>query len=39
MPQIQGVTCEAVVKYCEPVTTTKMGYHRLSNRANKIEVK
>jgi hypothetical protein len=30
MPQIQGVTGEAVVNYCKPVTTPKMGYHRLS---------
>jgi len=39
MPQIQGVTGEAVVNYCEPVTTPEMGCHRLSRRVNKIEIK
>jgi hypothetical protein len=39
MPQIQGVEGEAVVSYCEPLTTPKMGYHRLSRRVNKIEIK
>ena len=37
MAQIQGVT--AVVNYCKPVTTPKMGYHRLSQRVNKIDIK
>jgi hypothetical protein len=32
MPQIQGVTGALVVNYCKPVTTQKMGYHRLSER-------
>jgi hypothetical protein len=27
MPQIQGVKGEAVVSYCEPLTTLEMGYH------------
>jgi hypothetical protein len=39
MPHIQGVTGEAVVNYCEPVTTPKMGYHRLSQRVNKTDIK
>ncbi len=39
MPQIQGVGGEAAVSYCEPSTTPKMGYHRLSRRVNKIEIK
>jgi len=28
MPQIQGVKGEAVVSYCESLTTQEMGYHR-----------
>jgi len=39
MPQIQGGKGEAVVNYCETLTTPKMGCHRLSRRANKIEIK
>jgi len=39
MPQIQGIKGKAVVNYCEPLTTPKMGYHRLSRRVNKIEIK
>jgi len=39
MPQIQGVEGEAVVSYCEPLTTPKMGDYRLSRRVNKIEMK
>jgi hypothetical protein len=38
MPQIQGVKGEAVVSYCEPLTTLEMGYHRLSQRVNKIKL-
>jgi hypothetical protein len=38
MPQIQGVEGEAVVSYCELLTTPKMGYHRLSRRVSKIEI-
>jgi hypothetical protein len=38
MLQIQGVKGEAVVIYCEPLTTKKMGCHRLSRRINKIEI-
>jgi hypothetical protein len=30
MPQIQGGEGEAVVCYCEPLTTQEMGYLRLS---------
>jgi hypothetical protein len=37
MPQIQGVEGEAVVNYCEPLTTQEMGYHRLSRRVNKMK--
>ncbi|MES0362550.1 MAG: hypothetical protein ABUK14_01230 [Desulfobacteria bacterium] len=37
MPQIQGVKGEAVVSYCEPLTTLEMGYHRLSRRVNKMK--
>ena len=39
MPQIQGVTGEAVVNYCKPLTTPKMGYYRLSQRVNKPDIK
>jgi hypothetical protein len=35
MQQIQGVEGEAVVSYCEPLTTQEMRYHRLSRRVNK----
>jgi hypothetical protein len=38
MPQIQGVEGEAVVNYCEPLTTQEMGYHRLSPRVNKMKL-
>jgi hypothetical protein len=34
MLKIQGVKGEAVVDYCEPLTTPKMPYHRLSRRVN-----
>ena len=34
MPQIRGVKGEAVVVYCEPLTTKEMGYYRLSRRVN-----
>ena len=30
MPHIRGIKGEAVVVYCEPLITKKMGYHRLS---------
>jgi len=39
MLHIQGVKGEAVVNYCEPLTTPKMGCHRLSRRVNKMEIK
>jgi hypothetical protein len=37
MPQMQGVKGEAVVDYCEPLTTRQMEYHRLSRRVNKMK--
>jgi len=33
--QLCGVKGEAVVIYCEPLTTKEMGYYRLSRRVNK----
>ena len=36
MPQIQGIKDDAVVVYCEPLITKKIGYHRLSQRVNKM---
>jgi hypothetical protein len=39
MPQIRGIKGEVVVVYCEPLITKEMGCHRLSRRANKIEIK
>jgi len=36
MPHIQGIKGEAVVVYCEPLITQKMGYTRLSRRVNKM---
>ena len=35
--QRQGVKGEAVVVYCEPLTTQAMAYHRLSRRVNKMK--
>ena len=37
MPQMQGVKGDAVVHYCEPLTTPQMGYYRLSRRVNKMK--
>jgi hypothetical protein len=37
MCQTRGVKAEAVVKYCESLTTKEMAYHRLSRRVNKME--
>ena len=34
MPQVRGVKGEAVVIYCDPLTTKEMGYYRLSRRVN-----
>jgi len=34
MLEIQGVKGEAVVSYCESLTTKEMRYHRLSRRVN-----
>ncbi len=31
---MQGVKCEAVVIYAEPLTTQQMRYHRVSRRVN-----
>jgi len=36
MPQIQGIKDKAVVVYCEPLITKKVGYLRLSWKVNKI---
>jgi len=36
---MQGGKGEAVVNYREPFPTWQMGYHRLSQRVNKIEKK
>jgi hypothetical protein len=36
---MQGGKGEAVVNYREPFPTQQMGYHRLSQRVNKIEKK
>ncbi len=38
MPQIRGVKGEAVVSYCEPLTTKEMGYPRLSQRVNNMKI-
>jgi hypothetical protein len=37
VPQISDVKGEAVVTYCEPLTTKEMGCNRLSRRVNKME--
>jgi hypothetical protein len=39
MPQMQGGKGEVVVSCREPFPTKQMGYHRLSQRVNKIEKK
>jgi len=36
MPQIQGITGEAVVAYCESLITKEMEYNGLSRRVNKM---
>jgi hypothetical protein len=36
MPRIQGIKGDAVVIYCEPLITKKMGYDRLSQRVDKM---
>jgi hypothetical protein len=38
MRQIRGVKGEAVVNYCESLTTKEMAYHRLSRRVNKMKI-
>ncbi|MGD8258960.1 MAG: hypothetical protein PVG70_21175 [Desulfobacterales bacterium] len=30
---------EAVIVYCEPLATKKMGWHRLSHGVNKVKLK
>jgi len=37
-PGFKASKGEAVVCYREPLATRKMGWHRLSQRANKIEI-
>jgi hypothetical protein len=39
MPCDQGVKGEAVVSYCEPLATPKMGYHRFPCGLKKIDIK
>jgi len=39
MPHIRGIKGEAVIAYCESLITKEMGYHRLSRRVNKNEIK
>jgi len=39
MLQLQGVKGEAVIIYCDPLITQKMGYYRLSSRVNKMKIK
>ncbi len=36
VPQIRGIKGDAVVVYCEPLITKKMGCYRLSQRVNKM---
>ena len=36
VPQVRGIKGDAVVVYCEPLITKKMGCHRLSQRVNKM---
>jgi len=38
MFQIQDVKGEAMVNYCEPLTTQEMEYTRLSRRVNKMKI-
>ncbi|MBW2566060.1 MAG: hypothetical protein JRE24_04060 [Deltaproteobacteria bacterium] len=38
MPQIQGVKGDAVVTYCELLTTREMWYDRLSRRVNEMKI-
>ena len=38
MPQIRGDKGEAVVSYAESLATLEMGYHRLSQRVNKMKI-
>ncbi|MBW2180866.1 MAG: hypothetical protein JRG81_10940 [Deltaproteobacteria bacterium] len=36
--QLKGIKGEAVIIYCDPLITQKMGYHRLSRRVNKMKI-
>jgi hypothetical protein len=38
-PRSKASEGEAVVVYREPSATKEMGYHRLSRRVNKIDIK
>ena len=38
-PRSKATEGEAVVVYREPSATKEMGYHRLSRRVNKIDIK
>jgi hypothetical protein len=38
-PHVRGIKGEAVVVYCEPLITKKMGHPRLSRRVNKTDIK
>ena len=38
MLQVRGVKGEAVVNYCDPLTTQEMGYPRLSRRIIKMKI-
>ncbi len=39
MSHVRGIKGEAVVIYCDPLITKDMGYNRLSQRINNIEIK
>jgi hypothetical protein len=38
VPQVRGVKGEAVVSYCEPLTTKEMRCPRLSRRVNNMVI-
>jgi hypothetical protein len=37
MLQLQGSKGEAVIIYCDPLITQKMGHYQLSSRVNKMK--
>ncbi|MCJ7774460.1 MAG: hypothetical protein MUP22_15155, partial [Desulfobacterales bacterium] len=39
MLQLQGIKGEAVIIYCDPLITQKMGHYQLSRRVNKMKIK